>query len=230
MKVIITSDVNESYREIVEGLKSKYSQIIFSQISELKKHCYDELSTSVKNNLNVLFKETFDLKEYYEKEKKLFYCGNDYRDAQARLVELKTAVANCDDITQKQTLNNQFSKAMDRISTLNVTIDNRLKGCKEKIDVNIEIIKQIMNSDSGLFTEVKNSFLKEIDTIIKDGIMEFNEELKTIKEQFGKDTNELELPFDENVVKLQIELFPVEIDDFQNKKFIVSTNSNNIKN
>ena len=230
MKVTITNDVNESYNEIVEGLKNKYSQIIFSRIDELKMRCYEELSAALNNDLKIIFKETCDLKDYYEREKKAFYSGNDYTDAQTKLIELKNAVTNCNDETQSQNLNNQLAKAMDRISTLNVTINNRLKNCKEKIDANIEIIKQALNSDSGLLTKVKDDFLNEIDGIIKDGVMEFNEELRPVKEQFGKNLNELEFPFNENIVKVQIELFPIGIDDCENEKFIVSKNENNIKN
>ena len=72
MKVTITNDVNESYNEIVEGLKNKYSQIIFSRIDELKMRCYEELSAALNNDLKIIFKETCDLKDYYEREKKAF--------------------------------------------------------------------------------------------------------------------------------------------------------------
>lgn len=231
--VIVTNDVKDSYNEILKSLKEKYSQMIFSRIDELRRRAYDTLSDVLDENLLCIFEETFELKERSKAQQDEFFKSEDYVKTQERLVDLKERVSACEDETEKAELSKQLSKVMDRVSTLNVTINNRLKKYTDKINANVEIMKRLVNSDGGLFNKVKTDFLNEINDIIKDGITDFNEELKPIKEQFGKDTEELEFPFDENTVRVQIELFPSEIEDVYGKsdsEFVPSKNENTIKN
>ena len=131
MKPTYTNDVNESFKEIKDGLKAKYSEMIFSRIDELRKSSLKKLFGAMDEGLTAILNENEELKKTIDLEKKNFYATEDYQNAQNKLVSLKNKLSACNE-SEKDDLNAQMSKALDRISTLNVTINNRLKKYSDK--------------------------------------------------------------------------------------------------
>ena len=180
-KPIIVDDVNESYEEIVKELKEKYSEEILRNIDEIKRQSYGQLSAAFNDCATGLLGEIEDLKKEIGRRKKEFYKSAEYSEAQAKLVTLRKELSAVSDDLKSET-EKKLSRAMDRVSTLNVTINNRLKPLSDKLKDDISTLKAVYSSSENGFAKIRDEFLTEF-------------------------------PFDENTLKIKIELFPKELTD-----------------
>lgn len=211
-KPIIVDDVNESYEEIVKELKEKYSEEILRNIDKVKRQSYGQLSAAFNDCATGLLGEIEDLKKEIGRRKKEFYKSAEYSEAQAKLVILRKELSAVSDDLKSET-EKKLSRAMDRVSTLNVTINNRLKPLSDKLKDDISTLKAVYSSSENGFAKIRDEFLDRIDDVITDGITSFNEELSEINAKFGVIGDKTEFPFDENTLKIKIELFPKELTD-----------------
>lgn len=206
------------YGEIKNGLKTKYSKMIFARIDELRKDALKKLFGAMDEGVIDLIYENERLKKLCDDEKKEFYDGTDYKDAQSKLVELKNKLSVCAE-SEKDEINAKLSKALDRISTLNVTIDNRLKKYTDKMRVNSSAITGAISSDEGEFGKVKKNFIESVDEILQEGITSYNDELQSVNATFGvEQSEEPDLPFDENEVRIEIDMLPPSVRELGNEK------------
>lgn len=211
-KPIIVDNINESYEEIVKELKEKYSEEILRNIDEIKRQSYGQLSAAFNDCATGLLEEIEDLKKEIDRRKKEFYMSAEYSDTQAKLVALRKELSASDD-DSKSEIEKKLSRTMDRVSTLNVTIKNRLKPLSDKLKEDISTLKAVYSSSENGFAKIRDEFLDRIDDVITDGITSFNEELSEINAKFGIICDKTEFPFDENTLKIKIELFPKELTD-----------------
>lgn len=211
-KPIIVDDVNESYEEIVKELKEKYSEEILRNIDEIKRQSYGQLSAAFNDCATGLLEEIEDLKKEIDRRKKEFYMSAEYSETQAKLVALRKELSASDD-DSKSEIEKKLSRTLDRVSTLNVTIKNRLKPLSDKLKEDISTLKAVYSSSENGFAKIRDEFLDRIDDVITDGITSFNEELSEINAKFGIICDKTEFPFDENILKIKIELFPKELTD-----------------
>ena len=211
-KPIIVDNVNESYEEIVKELKEKYSEEILRNIDEIKRQSYGQLSAAFNDCATGLLEEIEDLKKEIDRRKKEFYMSAEYSETQAKLVALRKELSASDD-DSKSEIEKKLSRTLDRVSTLNVTIKNRLKPLSDKLKEDISTPKAVYSSSENGFAKIRDEFLDRIDDVITDGITSFNEELSEINAKFGIICDKTEFPFDENILKIKIELFPKELTD-----------------
>ena len=211
-KPIIVDNVNESYEEIVKELKKKYSEEILRNIDEIKRQSYGQLSAAFNDCATGLLEGIEDLKKEIDRRKKEFYMSAEYSETQAKLVALRKELSASDD-DSKSEIEKKLSRTMDRVSTLNVTIKNRLKPLSDKLKEDISTLKAVYSSSENGFAKIRDEFLDRIDDVITDGITSFNEELSEINAKFGIFCDKTEFPFDENTLKIKIELFPKELTD-----------------
>lgn len=211
-KPIIVDNVNESYEEIVKELKEKYSEEILRNIDEIKRQSYGQLSAAFNDCATGLLEEIEDLKKEIDRRKKEFYMSAEYSETQAKLVALRKELSASDD-DSKSEIEKKLSRTLDRVSTLNVTIKNRLKPLSDKLKEDISTLKAVYSSSENGFAKIRDEFLDRIDDVITDGITSFNEELSEINAKFGIICDKTEFPFDENILKIKIELFPKELTD-----------------
>lgn len=211
-KPIIVDNVNESYEEIVKELKEKYSEEILRNIDEIKRQSYGQLSAAFNDCATGLLEEIEDLKKEIDRRKKEFYMSAEYSESQAKLVALRKELSAAD-ADSKPEIEKKLSRTMDRVSTLNVTIKNRLKPLSDKLKEDISTLKAVYSSSENGFAKIRDEFLDRIDDVITDGITSFNEELSEINAKFGIICDKTEFPFDENTLKIKIELFPKELTD-----------------
>lgn len=211
-KPIIVDNVNESYEEIVKELKEKYSEEILRNIDEIKRQSYGQLSAAFNDCATGLLEEIEDLKKEIDRRKKEFYMSAEYSETQAKLVALRKELSASDD-DSKSEIEKKLSRTLDRVSTLNVTIKNRLKPLSDKLKEDISTLKAVYSSSENGFAKIRDEFLDRIDDVITDGITSFNEELSEINAKFGIICDKTEFPFDENTLKIKIELFPKELTD-----------------
>ena len=205
------------YEEIKNGLRTKYSKMIFARIDELRKDALKKLFGAMDEGVIDLIYENERLKKLCDDEKKEFYEGTDYKDAQSKLVELKNKLSVCAE-SEKDEINAKLSKALDRISTLNVTIDNRLKKYTDKMRVNSSAITGAISSDEGEFGKVKKNFIESVDEILQEGITSYNDELQSVNATFGvEQSEEPDLPFDENEVRIEIDMLPPSVRELGNE-------------
>ena len=227
-KPTVIDDVKSSYDEIVRELKKKYSDEILRRVDELKAKSYESVSRCFSQLSQNLFVEIQELKDVIKKQKTDFYKSKDYVDAQADLKRLRQELTISDGQSKKD-VEKRLARAMDRVSTLNVTINNRIKPAKEKLSADMGVLKGASESDDSFFVKLRDEFLSGIDAIVSEGIEEYNRELSEINGRFGIKSSGVEVPFEAGELKIRIELFPKELDDDE-RKFVESENDNPLKN
>lgn len=208
MKPTITNEENATFDEIKSGLKSKYAKRLFSDLNDLKNVAIKKLFGAMDDTVTAMLVENDELKKRCDIEKKKFYETEDYKNAQNKLVELKNQLSAEQSDEAKKEVEKKMSKALDRISTLNVTISNRLKKYTDKIKANDEALSTIFVSHDGKIGEAKRDFISAVDEVLQDCISEYNDELQSLRESFGIDEDGVDLPFDENQIKIELDFLP----------------------
>lgn len=208
MKPTITNEENATFDEIKSGLRSKYAKKLFSDLNDLKNVAMKRLFGALDDTVTAMLVENDELKKRCDIEKKEFYETEDYKSAQNKLVELKSQLSAEQNDEVKKEVEKKMSKALDRISTLNVTISNRLKKYTDKIKANDEALSTIFVSHDGKIGEAKRDFINAVDDVLQDCISEYNDELQSLRESFGIDDDGVDLPFDENQIKIELDFLP----------------------
>ena len=145
------------------------------------------------------------------------------------LVELKEKVKS------GQETDEEMGKALAKITTLNITINNRLKSKTDFFEEKSKILEEMLESKKEELSETREELVGRVKYIISENLNSFNKELKELNEIFGIEFSEPELPFDEKKIKLEFSLFPFE-NKFGEKTgedgkiFIKSENRNPSKN
>ena len=100
------------------------------------------------------------------------------------------------------------NKAISSITTLNVTIKNRLKDKTDRYDKLSAEIDYVIRTNENSFKEINAEVLRMVKQAISDCLGGYAEELKVLNETFGvEETTDEDLPFDEKVIRLDIPVF-----------------------
>lgn len=235
-KTTVTNDYCESYEELKKQLKEKYSLILKSIIESANNKVESESN-------DILGKEFFDLHTEAEvmtaeikTEKEEFYKSENYTAAQADLAAIKAEIDKCDDEDEKKNLNVKLDKAMAKISTLNITINNRLKSKTEELEAKVSAIGKIVGEHRKEIERLRDEIVNFITTSVASTINEFNADLTELNDIFGVEQSSPELPFDEKELKMQFIDLPFEkyvtpTERREGRTIIKSVdNMNNVKN
>ncbi len=226
------TELKDSYGELKTELKEKYSNRLRAALSDVK----DEM---IKRGVDLLGEDFFtvyadaeSLGEEIAAEKKSFFESEEYKSAQKKLKELKEK--KTDDVIENA--DGELGKALAKITTLNITINNRLKAKTEVFEEKSKILEEMLDGKKEELVEAKDEIINAVKAIISDNLNAFNAELKDLNGIFGVNYSAPELPFDEKNVKLEFSLFPFEnrflkkSDGDDGKTFIASENRNLSKN
>ena len=154
--------------------------------------------------------ETENLKQAKKSQEKEFFNSEEYQTAQKRLKKVKKdldSVKNND----KAEIEKEFNKALSTVTTLNITIKNRLKGLDEKINANMQTLKNEMSDCGEDIARIKNDAMNFLQKKIAECVKDYNLELIELNKTFGVEIPKApELPFDGEVLKLDLPVFSLE--------------------
>ena len=186
---------NTAYLELKQTLKDKYTQNFIKSVGEVSKEFGDKVTLLLGEEYVKLKTEYFTLEEYAENVKTEFFNSPNYIQAKSQVDDLKSQInlSNSDD---KIVLDGELHKVLSDLSTLNTTLNNRLKSTREKLDLLKKQIFDLFELNKTELNEIKDSAVASVTEIITAFIKEFNEELTDIKQNFGIDDGKKELPFD----------------------------------
>ena len=87
-------------------------------------------------------------------------------------------------------------------STLNTTLNNRLKATRERLDELRKSIYDLFEIHKEALNVVKDETIKTVSGIIAKSVVDFNVELNKIKKDMGIVDNKKEYPFDFDKIEL----------------------------
>ena len=138
----ITSNYDESYKELKTSLKEKYTRILCTAIDEAREVVIKRSSEILSKEYLSMLSETESLKKTVKEQETEFFNSEKYVTAQKSLTILKDKLATCLD-SEKESVQKDLSKLLEQITTMNITIKNRLKVYTDKIKENEKILKNI---------------------------------------------------------------------------------------
>lgn len=223
----------QSFLELKNDLKEKYTSRIYAVLKDVRETLVERTSDMFDDGFFTCLNEAFALEEEKEKIRKAFFRENDYEDAQKKLKLLRKKHQE----EGGEEVGKELSEAVARVSTLNVTIRNRLKPYEERIEYLREKIDGSVEANRERIDSLKKEIVETTRTSVDEIVTEFNRELSELKETFGVPEGESELPFDERTLQLEIPISEFDPDHFmKNVKrenrdlFVKSDNSNHVKN
>ena len=229
----ITENIEESYNELKSELKEKYADKIKISLEQVKDEMISKRLSSLGSDVLPLFEEAVALEKDIDEERKEFLGSDEYKEAQKKLANLKEDLANCISEEDKKEIDGNMLKAISDITTLNVTINNRLKDKNEKLAEKNKKLEEFAEKNKDELAALKNDVINAVKKTVSENLECFNEELSELNEAFGLAFTP-ELPFDEDIIKLKIPFFNSKFlgstKKTDGKTIIVSENKNTAKN
>ena len=132
---VINEDFEQSFNELKSGLKDKYNSILYSHIDQAKTSVNQELTALLGSDFLSLLDQTKQLQEQIAKETADFHSSHDYKSKIDDLARLTKELPNASE-EEKTELKKEIAKALSAVTTLNITIRNRLKDKREVLKQN----------------------------------------------------------------------------------------------
>lgn len=238
MQKEIITETSESYNRLKSDIKDKYTKMICADLESIRQYVISKSFEFLGDDFLQKLSEVESLKKQCDRERKAFRSTPEYVAAQKELTEASKAakkIAKTDENADMEEIK-RLNKAISAITTLNVTINNRLKDKTDRHDKLAAEIDRIIRTNENSFKEINEEMLRRVKQAIADCLGGYAEELKALNETFGvEETTDEELPFDEKVIRLDIPIFgsreaKKENDRGKTRTFIPSDDENGILN
>ena len=188
-------------------LRQKHADILYAYIDEAKEKAIDLTSRVVSEEILNAVNEVNELKKQTKTREKKFYKTDEYLNALNKLKELKDELKFCTE-SKKDEVNKNLLKAIAEITTLNVTIKNRLKADGDRIKELEEFINAGLSSLENELGEVKKEVMGFLRIKIAECVKNYNEDLIILSNEFGVEPpKDKELPIDKEVISLDAPIF-----------------------
>ena len=228
----ITS-AEDSYKQLKNDIKEKYTKMLCAELESVRRYVVDKSSAFLGEDFLEKLGESDRIKKECDGIRKKFRASEEYKAAQKDLSEATKAAkglpenSDCEEIKR-------LNKAISTITTLNVTVNNRLKDRMErlvKLDSEIEAVVKDNEKD---FKEINNEVVSRVKNAISVCFGGYVSEVKDLNESFGMNDEEIDMPFDEKVIRLDIPVFGknslTEDDQEKSDVFIDSDDNNGVLN
>lgn len=238
MQKEMITEMSESYNRLKSDIKEKYTKMICADLESVRQYVISKSSEFLGEDFLRKLSEVEGLKKQCDNERKAFRATPEYVAAQKELSEASKAakkIAKTDENADKEEIK-RLNKAISSITTLNVTIKNRLKDKTDRYDKLSAEIDYVIRTNENSFKEINAEVLRMVKQAISDCLGGYAEELKVLNETFGvEETTDEDLPFDEKVIRLDIPVFgsreaTKENDEGRTRTFIPSDDGNGILN
>jgi hypothetical protein len=157
-KLTITENFCDSYNELKNDLKDKYARMLSIAIDQAREKATDKTAKILSPSFLQLLEETESLKNQRNQLEQDSYKSDKYITAQDNLKDVKIKLDNVSS-EEKESIEKDFNKALSTITTLNITIKNRLKDIDEKITLNKQSIKNEISIFGDEINKIKNEVM-----------------------------------------------------------------------
>ena len=230
------TESSESYNRLKEDIKEKYTKMMCAELDSVRRYVIDKSSSFLGEDFLAKLEEVDRIKQECDKIRKEFRSRDDYKAAQKELSEASKqakGIADSDDNSDREEIK-RLNKAIGAITTLNVTLNNKLKERNEReAQLNSELDKIVRDNESD-FKEINNEVVTRVKKAISDCLGGYADEMKDLNSSFGIENDDFEMPFDEKVIRLDIPVFSKSpfkrSDDDDGETFIHSDDDNGILN
>lgn len=206
-KMTITEDFNDSYKELKAEIKEKYTKQLHQAVLNMQTFATAKISNLLSEEVLQLIDQTEKLKKAKKSEKQEFFKSNKYLATQSKIKRLKRELEKGNDTTNEEN-EKELNKCIAEITTLNITIKNRQKSIDEEIKTNTDIILKELKEHSNELDKLKSEIMDYLNEKIIACLTGYNTEILELNKTFGVENyNPNEMPFDGNIVKLEIPVF-----------------------
>lgn len=229
---------NESYTELKKDLKDKYCEIIKSDLDEIRNYVADRVTKLFGHDFLDKIEKVENLRSERKRAERDFFKSEEYKTAQKELKLAKNEAKNSTSETEEEA-NRHLNKAISAITTLNVTIKNRLKPYDEKISALDDEISFVTEKNDDKIKEISQEIISRVKSSVAERFKSYFKELNELSDEFGvEDEKDDDLPFDQGVLRFEIPIFSEKIaENFENKEkreekgnFVKSDDGNGILN
>lgn len=229
---------NESYTELKKDLKDKYCEIIKSDLDEIRNYVADRVTKLFGPDFLDKIEKVENLRSERKRAERDFFKSEEYKTAQKELKVAKNEAKNSTSETEEEA-NRHLNKAISAITTLNVTIKNRLKPYDEKISALDDEISFVTEKNDDKIREISQEIISRVKSSVAERFKSYFKELNELSDEFGvEDEKDDDLPFDQDVLRLEIPIFSEKITENLEKKekreekgnFVKSDDGNGILN
>ena len=215
-KTIITEG-SESYNRLKSDIKDKYTKMICAELEAVRRYVVEESSVILGDDFLEKLGESEQLKKECDKIRNEFRSREEYINAQNELTAASKAVKAAKNGKAESNSGNdsegnaeetkRLNKAISTITTLNVTLNNKLKDKNDRRAVLDKELNAIVRENETGFKTINDEVVSRVKRAVSDCIAGYVDEIGKLNECFNVKSDEFDLPFDEKVIRLDIPVF-----------------------
>ena len=217
-KTIITEE-SESYNRLKSDIKDKYTKMICAELEAVRRYVVEESSVILGDDFLEKLGESEQIKKECDKIRNEFRSREEYISAQSELAAASKAVKAVTAVKKgepesagKDSEGNaeetkRLNKAISAITTLNVTLNNKLKDKNDRRAILEKELNAIVRENENGFKTINDEVVSRVKRAVSGCIAGYVDEIGKLNECFNVKSDELDLPFDEKVIRLDIPVF-----------------------
>lgn len=214
-KTIITEE-SESYNRLKSDIKDKYTKMICAELEAVRRYVVEESSVILGDDFLEKLGESEQIKKECDKIRNEFRSREEYISAQSELAAASKAVTAVkkgeSESAGKDSEGNteetkRLNKAISAITTLNVTLNNKLKDKTDRRAILEKELNAIVRENETGFKTINDEVVSRVKRAVSGCIAGYADEIGKLNECFNVKSDELDLPFDEKVIRLDIPVF-----------------------
>ena len=217
-KTIITEE-SESYNRLKSDIKDKYTKMICAELEAVRRYVVEESSVILGNDFLEKLGESEQIKKECDKIRNEFRSREEYISAQSELAAASKAVKAVKAVKKDESESagkdsegnteetKRLNKAISAITTLNVTLNNKLKDKNDRRAILEKELNAIVRENETGFKTINDEVVSRVKRAVSGCIAGYVDEIGKLNECFNVKSDELDLPFDEKVIRLDIPVF-----------------------
>ena len=217
-KTIITEE-SESYNRLKSDIKDKYTKMICAELEAVRRYVVEESSVILGNDFLEKLGESEQIKKECDKIRNEFRSREEYISAQSELAAASKAVKAVTAVKKGESESagkdsegnaeetKRLNKAISAITTLNVTLNNKLKDKNDRRAILEKELNAIVRENETGFKTINDEVVSRVKRAVSGCIAGYVDEIGKLNECFNVKSDELDLPFDEKVIRLDIPVF-----------------------
>lgn len=217
-KTIITEE-SESYNRLKSDIKDKYTKMICAELEAVRRYVVEESSVILGDDFLEKLGESEQIKKECDKIRNEFRSREEYISAQSELAAASKAVKAVKAVKKGESESagkdsdgnteetKRLNKAISAITTLNVTLNNKLKDKNDRRAILEKELNAIVRENETGFKTINDEVVSRVKRAVSGCIAGYVDEIGKLNECFNVKSDELDLPFDEKVIRLDIPVF-----------------------
>lgn len=197
----MSENLDISYLELKKSLKEKYTNQFVELIKKTKTEYFNEITAVLGDDYAKYRDELISIESQIKTKREEFLNSPKYLNAKQEMAQAKLRL-DLAKPEEKEEKEEEFQKTLSNISTLNITLNNSLKGLKEQEANCKNALKNLFDNSRDELVKINDNIREKTKNSITEIITNFIIELKELNETFNVQLNKSELPFDIDSVKV----------------------------